>query len=266
MKTEFSAGEGWDRDSDGRRRGWRAFTLIELLVVIAIIAILAALLLPALSSAKERGRRTSCKSNVRQFILATHLYAADFHDRLPLGNTDYESASDPTAEDIPVLSTNTRNQMLQYGGSWKILDCPSLGKPFGQPEGWQPEPNYGFVIGYNYLGGHTNTPWAPLEGHGATWVSPQTLSEDPKLVLVTDPNNWSPGYGKTLAPHGPHGPILKGYDALNTSARGATSESLGAKGGNVGLTDGSVSWKPMSKMATYRGSLKWEDAGCHAAW
>jgi prepilin-type N-terminal cleavage/methylation domain-containing protein/prepilin-type processing-associated H-X9-DG protein len=52
----------------------RGFSLLELLVVIAIIAILAALLLPALSQAKERGKRAACLSNLRQLGLATLLY------------------------------------------------------------------------------------------------------------------------------------------------------------------------------------------------
>src|SRR5882762_7978208 len=60
----------------------RAFTLIELLVVIAIIAILAALLLPALSSAKERGKRTKCISNLRQFGISWTVYANDHNQTI----------------------------------------------------------------------------------------------------------------------------------------------------------------------------------------
>lgn len=76
-------------------RRTRGFTLIELLVVIAIIAILAAMLLPALSAAKQKAQQIRCLSNHRQLVLAWSMYKQENNGQLvvddPLGGTNYPS-------------------------------------------------------------------------------------------------------------------------------------------------------------------------------
>jgi prepilin-type N-terminal cleavage/methylation domain-containing protein/prepilin-type processing-associated H-X9-DG protein len=114
------------------------FTLIELLSVIAIIAILAAILLPALSSARERSRGIYCLNNTRQLTLAWQLYADDHEGLLPYNigmagssfRTNINWVNDVMTWDLSSDNTNqatiTQASLGQYVvGQTAIYHCPS---------------------------------------------------------------------------------------------------------------------------------------------
>jgi prepilin-type N-terminal cleavage/methylation domain-containing protein len=109
-----------------RKSAAHTFTLIELLVVIAIIAILAAILLPALNSARERGRQASCISNLKQCGQSFNFYT-DSNDGClpPMSN----STQFPWATSTPVVAdygTCFYDAMYVKGYiTPAVLDCPS---------------------------------------------------------------------------------------------------------------------------------------------
>ncbi len=251
MNTQTPRHEGkvknYARDSNRaieRRPGHaEAFNLVELLVVMAIIGVLAALLLPALSSGKERVKRTQCKNNLRQIGIAMVMYAGENADLVIPAKQQEPFKPEHFAFVQCVLEPPAARAAATVGltmASNNIWTCPN--RP-GLPV-YEDIPRLritpGWTIGYQYFGG-IKTWMNPNFPQGIPSRSPVKLTQArPAWCLAADAmikvgGVWGKNYAdrpipwSNLPPH--RGP-----------------KSRVPIGGNELFVDGSARWIQFNEM------------------
>jgi prepilin-type N-terminal cleavage/methylation domain-containing protein len=247
-----------NRRNNGRKPS--GLTLVELLVVIAMTAVLSALMFPALSTAKEKSRRAICASNIRQLLMIVREYADDNENYLP------SCADDKGYYHSIVLSDVVFTNLVDLaGGNSNILYCPNIVFGSGPDTVKQHIPNVGYVIGYSYLEENINASEKAPDYTVLQKKYPAISTNE----LFADANYWVPSSASSsdyfkpqmkVAPHTAMGAAISQGSSFTLGLPGGSSASIGAVGGNIGFSDGSVIWRNLLRMQTNSASSALNDA------
>jgi len=184
----------------------RGFTLIELLVVISIMALLIAILLPALSSAKQAAIQTRCSAQLKQIGLSLDMFANDNNERYPLAGI----VIDWGELDVVTGKPSWMEQCYEYIGSKEILSgCGTYPdySPYhyflGTRAAWIEHGEYTEVVrmrikypGKFVLGGDNN--WKFNENSPSTIDADKDDYTQPTMAFAEDANHWSPHHNGGL--------------------------------------------------------------------
>ena len=133
----------------GKQKHVSAFTLVELLVVIGIIAILIAILMPALGRARDQARGVQCSSNMRQLMMAVHMFAADHKGHCPGNHVDALDGGRPNSDPekrswlsgdyvnpaYTLANAPEKGTLYRYVKNAELYKCPSRDQIGGRSNG-----------------------------------------------------------------------------------------------------------------------------------